>query len=618
MILKDSFKNCKEKLLPAKDFLPFPKPDERAAWKKIIPELGEYFISQSEKETGRKWNSNSAMDYINYYRHDRLYDNHTDRNILARFMYAECIENKGRFIEDIVNGAWSMCEKTDWAPPQHLNHMYDYSKNFLPDIEEENRFIDLHIAMTASLLSWIYYFFKESLDEITPLICRRIKYEVRKRVFDTLLKRNDFGWMGFVPSRHKVNNWNPFIISHCIECILILEDDEEKRQELIKTCLGIADNYFKRVPEDGGCDEGPHYWSMAGGSVYDILELMYVATNGEYNLFTEEKVRKTVQYLKDVHIYKNYFVNFADTRGKTDIPMALVRFGKYINDSNVSELGFASGYQHGSCCQFRIISDILMSDGSFSLENKVNHNPSSWLENTQVGTARAYADSHEGLFLGFKGGHNDESHNHNDVGNFIVYSDGMPGIIDIGMGTYVPITFSDRRYELYNTQSAYHNLPTVNLCMQEAGRSFAASDVSFEQSESYVKASMSIKDAYPEDAGINEWSRSLELDRSNPAITVTDKYSLSEMKNLKWTLMTYVRPEISGNIAVIPVTDGSPLKIECPQSIEITWEQLPLNAVSDGMIKRSWGELYRIILTQKDMSAENTVKLVITQMKENK
>jgi hypothetical protein len=47
----------------------------------------------------------------------------------------------------------------------------------------------------------------------------------------------------------------------------------------------------------------------------------------------------------------------------------------------------------------------------------------------------------------------DEIHNHNDVGNFILYVDGMPAIIDIGAVTYTALTFSKDRYKIWNMQS---------------------------------------------------------------------------------------------------------------------------------------------------------------------
>ncbi len=616
MFLLDTYKSKNINIVSADEFLPFPKPDDRQAWEKIDSDLKNYIIEVAEKASERRWNDNTAMDYINYFKKGTLYDNHSERNSLLHLICAECIENKGRFIEPIVNGVWSMCEKTDWIPPQHLNHMYDTQKNFLPDIEEQYRFIDLHIGMTASVLAWAYYFHKEKLDEITPLICKRIKYEVKRKLFDTYLVRKDFGWMGFVPSRHKVNNWNPFIISHCIECAMILEEDSEKRRELFETSLLLLDNYYNIVPEDGGCDEGPHYWSLAGGAVFDCLEIMHYATNGEYDLFNTEKIRKMGQYMNKVHIHKNYFVNFADTRGKTDIPMLLYRYGQKIGDNDVAMLGLTSPYQHGSSCKFRIFADLLSSDERFSPDNPVNHTVSSWLEDTEIGVARENKNTHEGLFLAFKGGHNDESHNHNDVGHFIVYSDGMPGIIDVGVGTYIPITFSERRYELYNMQSAFHNLPTVNGYMQQAGRQYVSENMTFTDGKDAVSASLSIKNAYPSDSGIEHWNRSYKLDRINSNITITDDFSLaSETDDITWTLMTPVKPEISDSRIKLPVKDGKALIVNFPDYLTAKFEQLPLDAVSDGLIKKSWGELYRILLKLNKPCKSDNIKIEIIQEK---
>src|SRR6185369_12944547 len=102
-----------------------------------------------------------------------------------------------------------------------------------------------------------------------------------------------------------------------------------------------------------------------------------------------------------------------------------------------------------------------------------------WLPGIQVMTARRREASSAGLYLAAQGGHNAESHNHNDVGNFIVYADGEPAIVDVGVETYSAQTFSSRRYEIWTMQSAYHNLPTIDGVMQGAGRQFAARSVSY-------------------------------------------------------------------------------------------------------------------------------------------
>src|SRR5919202_1922411 len=68
-----------------------------------------------------------------------------------------------------------------------------------------------------------------------------------------------------------------------------------------------------------------------------------------------------------------------------------------------------------------------------------------WMPGIQVMTARVKDGSSQGLYLAAQGGHNAESHNHNDVGNFLVYADGKPAIIDVGVETYTAKTFSAKR-----------------------------------------------------------------------------------------------------------------------------------------------------------------------------
>ncbi len=67
-----------------------------------------------------------------------------------------------------------------------------------------------------------------------------------------------------------------------------------------------------------------------------------------------------------------------------------------------------------------------------------------------------------GWYLAAKGRYNAESHNHNDVGSFIVAVGGQPLLIDVGVETYTKNTFSAARYDIWTMQSEYHNLPVVD------------------------------------------------------------------------------------------------------------------------------------------------------------
>ena len=125
-----------------------------------------------------------------------------------------------------------------------------------------------------------------------------------------------------------------------------------------------------------------------------------------------------------------------------------------------------------------------------------------WLPNLQIWSARQ-----DGLFVAMKGGHNDESHNHNDVGEMVVYADGEPLLIDPGVGEYTSKTFSNDRYSIWTMQSGYHNLPQINGCDQKNGKEYKARVIS-RQKEQMV---LDIAAAYPQEAAVDSWQRKVSL-----------------------------------------------------------------------------------------------------------
>ena len=220
----------------------------------------------------------------------------------------------------------------------------------------------------------------------------------------------------------------------------------------------------------------------------------------------------------------------------------------------------------------------------------------SWLPRLQVMTARRGS-----LFLAMKGGHNDESHNHNDVGSFIVYADGQPLLIDPGTGEYTSKTFSSGRYSIWTMQSQYHNLPRINGCDEKEGRQFAA------QAVNYRKGSldMRIEGAYPPEARVKSWKRSVRIDGKKKArVTITDSYELDTIAaptQLMW--VSAVKPDASipgiirlGNHGLYYPKNQAKATVE------------DLEPLMDSHLKTMWnGPLYRIVLT-----LENKQKARIT------
>src|SRR5438067_13068774 len=128
-------------------------------------------------------------------------------------------------------------------------------------------------------------------------------------------------------------------------------------------------------------------------------------------------------------------------------------------------------------------------------------------------TARQKAATTDGFYLAAQAASNGRSHGHNDSGSFIVFHDGNPVIIDPGVEAYTAKTFSPQRYTIWTMQSAYHNLPTIGGVMQKDGAEYRAENVKFVPGKDEVRFSLDIATAYPAEARVKSWERTVVLDR---------------------------------------------------------------------------------------------------------
>lgn len=608
-------------LIPRDEWKPFPTASERDAWQAIPEAVRKAHVRLGEEALEYEWAPLPASLFLEYARSGNRSNyegvRRERRNRLVDLTLAECIEGKGRFIDAIVNGIWAICEETYWGVPAHLG--LQEAGPGLPDVTEPT--VDLFAAETGALLAWIDYLLGPSLEEVSSLIPQRIRLEVDRRILTPNLIRNDFWWMGF--SDRRVNNWNPWINSNWLAMVFLLEEDDGRRVESIQKILKSLDQFINSYPDDGGCDEGPGYWGRAGASLFDCLELLYSSTGGELSIYENQLIKDIGRYIYRAHIDDNYFINFADASGKVDVAADLIhRYGQRIDDPRMMAFGAAAAVRQGYG------QEAISESGSigrqlpalFNLPDLLATEPEDpllrdvWLPDLQVMVARSRGGTADGLYLAAKGGHNAESHNHNDVGNFILYVDGRPAIVDAGVGTYTARTFSSRRYEIWTMQSAYHNLPTIGGVMQRNGRQFTASNVSYRADDQVAEFSLDIADAYPPESGVSEWKRTIRLDRASHAELV-DQYRLDgSTTDLTLTLMTpgQIIDQQPGRLILrTPASDSgetSSLAVSYDgEKLSVSTEDIPLE---DGRLTRVWGDrLTRIILRAKKSAREDSLTL---------
>jgi hypothetical protein len=619
-----SIENLRRILIPAADWHPYPRAGEREVWEALPEKVRTGYIRRAEKLIGCEWETPKASVFLEYVRNGNRTNfqaiSFARRAKLAELVLGECCEGKGRFLDDIVNGIWTISEETYWGVPAHVG--VQKKGPGLPDMEEPT--VDLFAAETGMLLAWTDYLVGTELDRISPLVRERIRYEVDRRIISVNLERDDFWWMGF--GGRTVNNWNPWICSNWLACVLLLEQDEARRVQSIHKILRCLDQFLNPYPKDGGCDEGPGYWSRAGASLFDCLELLQSASGGKIDVFGSPLVKEIGRYIYRVHIGGPYFINFADAAAKANPePSVVFRYGKAIGDRTMIGFGaFLAGQQNfgreGVRGAFgwmgRVLPALFHLEELLSLPAREPLLRDFWLPQLQVMGARSAEGSTRGFYVAAKGGHNAESHNHNDVGNYIVYHDGLPVLIDVGVETYTAKTFSSRRYEIWTMQSAYHNLPTINGVMQKEGREYQASELNYKSDRNTVYLELNIAGAYPAEAAVKSWSRTVRLERDR-LVVIRDRYDLGEVKNdLQLSLMSWRIPavEAEGRIR-LDLTEApslKPLYLEYDRAkFHASVEPIPLE---DPQLRSSWGDrIYRILLTTKKTPLKDEFSLRIKE-----
>ncbi len=610
-------------LLPPGAWHPYPKIGERDAWNAVPEKVRSTWVDNAGKYLNAPWPPLPATVFLEYARDgNRSRFEHLSferRERLAGLVVAEVFENKGRFLDDIANGVWAICEESFWGVPAHLG--MQRKGTGLPDVTEPT--VDLFSAETGSLLAWTVYLLGDRLDRVSPLLADRVCLEVERRILTPNLQRDDFWWMGFGPGRD-INNWNPWINSNWLTCVLILERDEQKRRRAVYKIMKSLDNFLNSYPEDGGCDEGPGYWGRAGASLFECLEILHGATHGAIDLYSSPLVRGIGQYIYKVYIKDDYYINFADASGRENPEAGLVyRYGKRIDDSVMTGFGSFLALRKGldersdaleTGSLGRLLPDLLLSRELSAATPAEPLLLDFWLPGLQVMGARSFPHSSKGLYIAAKGGHNAESHNHNDVGNFIVYADGRPVLIDAGVGTYTSKTFSPQRYEIWTMQSAYHNLPAINGFQQRDGRQFHAEKVAYTADDAAAVFSLDIAKAYPAEAMVNSWVRTVALLRGK-RVELSERYSLKEfVQPFTLSLMTPLLVDMPapGRIRLMESNDKPGLSIAVSfdsERLKASAEEIPL---SDARLSNVWGKrLSRIRFTSLTTSLEGEYKIVI-------
>lgn len=583
-------------------FEPFPSCKERGSWARLPADLAAQLTARGEQYLSFSYPQILATDYMAYCRNGNRVNFEEKyfvrRRALCALVLAECVEYKGRFLDDIINAVLLICEESCWQLPAHNTYIRDTPASPLPD--SSRPLLDLFACETGALLAVTSYLLKDRLASNCPLLLKRMEYELTTRILMPY-STDWFWWMG--GHGEPTNNWTVWCTQNILITAFLSDTSTPDRFSIIKKAASSVDAFWDDYGQDGCCDEGAQYYRHAGLCLFNILEILNSVSTGTFSsLWSNEKIRNIARYILNVHVEGRYYINFADCSPIAGWAGAReFLFGKRCQDAALCD--FAAS-QWDSCTEKDLPEECNLfyrTQSAFTAQIMAEHSKESTIQHPEI-----YYPS-TGLFiardsiycLAVKAGDNGDSHNHNDVGSFTLYKNGVPFFIDIGVESYTSKTFSAQRYDIWTMQSSWHNLPDFDGLMQRDGEDFCATGVDTKFSDDESSISMQLKNAWPCESKLKSYRRNVTLFKNKQVVlhdTCEGDYQAAVLN-----LMFCQKPEVHENR--ICLADLGSVLVKGGK--EITCQTIP---VTDARLLLAWPDtLYRVRI-----SFDKTIQLTIT------
>lgn len=598
-------KECDIDLIPqifveGHSWLDFPKYEDRKFWNNISPEIKTKIIEIGLKASKTPPITLTGYDYL-LFKQGQSYDI-VSQKILSKktrledLILAEVIEGQGRFFNEICNSVWDFCALSTWAGAE--SQFFQTGQLGLPSYDKI--IVDELTGEIAGVLSWAYFFFENEFNKIDPNISNWIVSSVRGKFLTPNLQKYDFYWMCYQSKR--VSYQTPWISYNWLLSNLLIEKNNEQRKKSIYKAMECLDQFYNQMPADGACTGGPEIWQYSVGKYFESLELLEMASVGEINIYSDELLKKMGEYICVDYIDDGYFFNYSDCPPKLTLPASLIFcFGEKVESEMMKEFGSSIARD----CMLKdipftgdLFNKLKLTIGYDKIKSYTAQEPllsDYFLKESQIAIARSKGGSKEGFYFGVKGGFNDEFGNQNDAGNFVLYANGKPLIVDPGNMEKTSKSLDDQRYTLWANQSAWHSLPTINGKMQNSGANHRATGIQYAANPSSVTVSMNLAYAYELSTGVDDWTRTYTFEREN-GLEISDRYILNKVEgNTFISFITYAKPEIKKPGVISLNVDGKEYQFEYKASLfSVQIEEIDVD--KDSLMK-GWGkDIYRIVL----------------------
>lgn len=511
---------------------------DRAAWEALARSTGFALVVPEAQQLVQRPTPDLPPDlYLDYSRtgnRDRCQRVMFERSErLATLTVAECLENRGRFIQPLGETIIALCNEPTWVLPAHDGQLNNfYGRAMEPDLRATR--VAWELATADFLLG----------DRLPEPIRRMIREQTQLRVLrpfsDMVLGRR--------PAMHwlrATHNWNAVCLAGTTGTALALIESPQERAWYVAAAEQLIQNFLRGFTPDGYCSEGLGYWNYGFGHFVMLGETIRQATAGRLDWLANPVALQPALFGVRSEILNGVYLAVADASPGAQPQPQLTRYLQERLELPASGVGtevFLRSSRSLVDTAFYTflrrplpVAQRATSDG----ESRVR----TWFKDGGVLICRTAAEDGAEFAAALKGGHNAEHHNHNDVGSFSVVAGRTMILCDPGAETYTARTFSAKRYESQVLNSFGHSVPLVAGRMQRAGADARAVVLKTDFSDEADTLALDLQSAYavPE---LTQLQRTFVFRRGpSPSLTVRDEVRFKKAEAFETALITWGRWE---------------------------------------------------------------------------
>ncbi|OPH53415.1 hypothetical protein BC351_06010 [Paenibacillus ferrarius] len=480
------------------------------------------------------------------------------RNRLTTFALLAWLETEhGVYFDALLDTIWSILDEYTWCLPAHIlqgpemrgpNGKGQQAAD-LANASGEAFTIDLFAAETAFALSEISVLLGDALPDLLRV---RIREEVLRRVLRPFVTQAPSVW------ETATHNWASVCGgSIAAAAIYTLQDDDELAAVLERAFPPLA-SYLSGFEEDGACTEGYMYWQYGFGYFTYAADLIQRRTGGAVDWFQDDKVRRIALFQQKCFLDGRKVVSFSDSHGEAGIFMGLSGYLKQLYpELEHPELGLRAGYRDDHCSRWAsALRNLLWAREE--ADGRPWHTASYYLADAQWLISRQLQSQGAYVFAA-KGGHNNEPHNHNDLGHFLLYAQGETLLADLGSGRYTRAYFGPERYEILCNGSQGHSVPIIDGHYQQAGAAHRAELLEFTSTEAQDTLALELSSAYGTEK-VRQWVRRFTWRKTEPpTLVVSDRFEFTKAPTtLVERFISWHLPQLAedGRIVIAPTKEA--------------------------------------------------------------